>query len=77
MRRSLARASLVNPASLPADAEIAPEWDAFIASVGRPSTQARIKKLLERGLHKPGDVENRLGQVVKSAQSFVPVSCNS
>jgi enoyl-CoA hydratase/carnithine racemase len=55
---------LVNLASLPADAEIAPEWDAFIASVGRPSTQVRIKKLLERGLHKPGDVENRLGHYV-------------
>ena len=55
---------LVNLASLPADAEIAPEWDAFIASVVRPSTQARIKKLLERGLHKPGDVENRLGYYV-------------
>ncbi len=55
---------LVNLASLPADAEIAPEWDAFIASVGRPSTQARIKKLLERGFHKPGDVENRLGYYV-------------
>jgi enoyl-CoA hydratase/carnithine racemase len=55
---------LVNLASLPADAEIAPEWDAFIASVGRPSTQARIKELLERGFHKPGDVENRLGYYV-------------
>jgi hypothetical protein len=44
--------------------EIAPEWDAFIASVGRPTTQARIKKLLERGLQKPGDVENRLGHYV-------------
>jgi hypothetical protein len=69
MRRSLARTSLVNLASLPADAEIAPEWDAFIASVGRPSTQARIKKLLERGLHKPGDVENRLGQVCTKFRS--------
>jgi hypothetical protein len=46
------------------DTEIAPEWDAFIASVGRPSTQARIKELLERGFHKPGDVENRLGYYV-------------
>jgi len=55
---------LVNLASLPADAAIAPEWDAFIASVGRPSTQVRIKKLLERGFHKPGDVENRLGYYV-------------
>jgi hypothetical protein len=55
---------LVNLASLPADAEIAPEWDAFIASVGRPSAQARIKQLLERGFHQPGDVENRLGYYV-------------
>jgi enoyl-CoA hydratase/carnithine racemase len=55
---------LVNLASLPADAEIAPEWDAFIASVGRPSAQARIKKLFERGFHKPGDAENRLGYYV-------------
>src|SRR2546430_16558017 len=29
---------LVNAASLPSDAEIAPEWDAFIASVQRPAS---------------------------------------
>ncbi|MCC8953241.1 enoyl-CoA hydratase/isomerase family protein [Bradyrhizobium sp. Pear77] len=52
---------LVNLASLPADADIAPEWDAFLASVQRPASQNRIKKLLERGFHQPGDVENRLG----------------
>src|SRR5262250_915150 len=51
---------LVNAASLPPDAEIAPEWDACIASIHRPATQARIKKLMERGFHKPGEVENRL-----------------
>src|SRR5712672_950150 len=50
-----------NAASLPPDAEIAPEWDASIASIQRPAGQMRIKKLLERGFHKPGDVENRLG----------------
>lgn len=55
---------LVNLASLPPDAEIAPEWDAFIASIGRPSTRARFEKLFERGFHKPGDVENRLGYYV-------------
>jgi enoyl-CoA hydratase/carnithine racemase len=55
---------LVNIASLPSDADIAPEWDAFIASVQRPTTQARIKTLMERGFHKPGDVENRLGHYV-------------
>jgi enoyl-CoA hydratase/carnithine racemase len=52
---------LVDIASLPDDADIAPEWDAFIASVRRPTTQARIKKLMERGFHKPGDAETRLG----------------
>jgi len=50
-----------NAASLPPDAEIAPEWEASIASIQRPAGQMRIKKLLERGFHKPGDVENRLG----------------
>jgi enoyl-CoA hydratase/carnithine racemase len=51
----------INIASLPADAEIAPEWDACIASIQRAAGQRRIATLLERGLHRPGDVENRLG----------------
>jgi len=55
---------LVNIASLPSDAEIAPEWNAFIASLGRPASQNRIKALMERGFHKAGDVENRLGHYV-------------
>ena len=53
--------NFVNIASLRPDAEIAPEWDACIASIQRPAGQTRINKLLERGFHKPGDVENRLG----------------
>ena len=52
---------LVNRNSLPPDAEIAPEWDAFLASLGRPAAQARIRMLFERGFHQPGDVETRLG----------------
>jgi hypothetical protein len=52
---------LVNIASLPPDSEIVPEWDAFIASVGRPASQTRFKALMERGFHRAGDVENRLG----------------
>ncbi len=52
---------LVNLNSLPPDSEIAPEWDAFIASLGRPAAQARIRTLFQRGFHKPGDVETRLG----------------
>jgi enoyl-CoA hydratase/carnithine racemase len=55
---------LVNVASLPPDSEISPEWGAFIHSLGRTAAQERIKKLMERGFHKPGDVENRLGHYV-------------
>ena len=52
---------LVNIASLPPDLEIKPEWDAFMAALGRPASQKRIEKLMERGFHRAGDVENRLG----------------
>ena len=48
-------------ASLPPDFEIAPEWDVCIASIMRPAAQERIKKLMDQGFHKTGDVENRLG----------------
>lgn len=52
---------LANQADLPSDSEIKPEWDAFITSLARPNTQARIKQLMAKGFHKPGDVETRLG----------------
>ena len=51
-------------ASLPPDYEIAPEWDVCFASIMRPAAQKRISDLLDQGLHKPGDVENRLGHYV-------------
>jgi len=51
----------VDVASLPPDYEIAPEWDVCLASIMRPAAQKRIGMLLERGLHKAGDVKNRLG----------------
>jgi enoyl-CoA hydratase/carnithine racemase len=51
----------VDVASLPPDYEIAPEWDVCLASIMRPAAQTRIGTLLERGLHKAGDVEARLG----------------
>jgi enoyl-CoA hydratase/carnithine racemase len=51
-------------ASLPPDYEIAPEWDVCLASIMRPAAQKRIKMLMESGLHKPGDVEERLGYYV-------------
>ena len=51
-------------ASLPPDFEIAPEWDVCMASIARPAAQKRISLLMERGFHRPGDVENRLGHHV-------------
>ena len=51
----------VNLSSLPPDQEIEIEWNAFLASLARPDAQTRLQALLDRGLHKPGDVERRLG----------------
>src|ERR1700733_301454 len=56
---------LVNAASLPPDVEMAAGWDACIASVARPTTQARIKAFIDLGFHKPGDVENRIGHYLE------------
>jgi len=49
---------------LPPDVEIGAGWDACTASPGRPAAKEGIKALMERGLHKPSDVENRLGYYV-------------
>ena len=51
----------VDVASLPPDYEIAPEWDVCLASIMRLAAQKRIRTLMDRGFHKPGDVETRLG----------------
>ena len=56
--------NLVNAASLPPDVEIAAGWSACLASIVRPAAQERIKTLMARGFHKPGDAENRLGYYV-------------
>jgi enoyl-CoA hydratase/carnithine racemase len=55
---------LVNEGSLPPDVEIRAGWDAFIASAKRPAAEERIRALLELGLQKAGDSENRLGLFV-------------
>ncbi|MGO4329892.1 enoyl-CoA hydratase/isomerase family protein [Cupriavidus sp. 2TAF22] len=52
---------LVDIASLPPDAEIRLEWDAFITSVGRPQAQRKVGELLKLGLQENADVEARLG----------------
>jgi enoyl-CoA hydratase/carnithine racemase len=51
----------VNTQTLPPDSAVAPDWDAFIASVGRPAAQEKIAQLMELGLQKNHDVEARLG----------------
>src|SRR6202166_3801594 len=55
---------LVNT-SLPPDVELGAGWDACIASLGGSAAQNGIKALMERGFHKPGDVENRLGYYLR------------
>jgi enoyl-CoA hydratase/carnithine racemase len=51
---------LVNT-SLPPEVELSAGWDACMAAIARPAAQVGIKALMERGFHKPGDAENRLG----------------
>ncbi|MBS1665382.1 MAG: enoyl-CoA hydratase/isomerase family protein [Bacteroidetes bacterium] len=51
----------VDIASLPPDYEVGAEMIVCYASIGRPATQTKIKKLLDRGLHTAGDAETRLG----------------
>lgn len=51
---------LVNT-SLPPDVELGAGWDACIESLRRPAAQQGIQKLIAEGFHKPGDVEERLG----------------
>jgi enoyl-CoA hydratase/carnithine racemase len=55
---------LVSAACLPADVEISAGWDACMASINRPAAQSKIKTLFERGFHKPGDAETRLGSLL-------------
>jgi len=52
---------LVNAASQTPEVEMAAGWEACMASVARPTTQARLRAFRELGFHKPGDAENRLG----------------
>jgi enoyl-CoA hydratase/carnithine racemase len=63
----------VDVASLPPDFEIAPEWDVCFASIMRPAAQEKIKRLMELGFHKPGDVEERLGYYVGQLGNQVPL----
>jgi hypothetical protein len=50
----------VGVSSLPSDAEVAAEWNAFITSVKRPAAQQRVGKLMGLGLQQNPDIESRL-----------------
>jgi enoyl-CoA hydratase/carnithine racemase len=67
---------MVDVNSLPPDAEIVPEWGAFVAALGRPAAQARLRLLFERGFHVPGDIESRLGYHVGSIGSAVEIAAS-
>jgi hypothetical protein len=41
-----------------------PKRATSLDALGRPAAQQRIQQLMDRGFHKPGDVENRLGYYV-------------
>ena len=56
---------LVYAAILPPDIETAAGWDACMASIARPATQARLKAFRELGFHMPGDAEDRLGSYLE------------
>jgi hypothetical protein len=43
---------------LASDVEMAAGWDACIASLARPATQARMKALFAQGFHKPGFINS-------------------
>ncbi|HTU71911.1 MAG TPA: enoyl-CoA hydratase/isomerase family protein [Trebonia sp.] len=57
----------VNALTLPADEEVPPQLDAFLAGVSRPDVQARNKHLFEQGLQQPGPVEERLAEFAARA----------
>ena len=50
----------VDIASLPPDAELGGEWEAFLHSVQRPAAQQRVMKLMKLGLQSNPDVEKKL-----------------
>jgi enoyl-CoA hydratase/carnithine racemase len=66
----------VDVASLPPDYEVGAEMVVCGPSIGRPETQRRIKPLLDRGLHKAGDVETRLGYHVAQLGAPSPLTAS-
>jgi hypothetical protein len=63
---------LVYVNSLPPDAEIVPEWEAFLAALGRLAAQERIGMLFERGF--TNRVTSRHGSGTARTNSVLPTS---
>jgi enoyl-CoA hydratase/carnithine racemase len=59
--------ALVDVASLPDDAELAPALSAFFASAGRPGAQTRVAALAAHGYGQDSELERRLGELVTLA----------
>ena len=56
--------NLVNQVSLPSVERLAASQTSFLTAVTWPETQRRFQALFERGLNKPGDTENRYGELL-------------
>ncbi|HEY0209057.1 enoyl-CoA hydratase/isomerase family protein [Acerihabitans sp.] len=55
----------VNEQSLPDETAFDIDSTLFIEGVGRPETQARLKALLEKGLQRPGEIEQNFGRALE------------
>ena len=59
----------LNEATLPPISKLAPNMDAFFASVARPEIQARAIALFQKGLQTRSEVELNLGEHIAT---YVP-----
>jgi len=58
--------NLVNQVSLPPTDRLVDSQNSFLTAVTWPETQRRFKTLFDRGLNKPGEVENRYGELLNT-----------
>src|SRR5437870_7735194 len=64
-RRPIAAAkNLVNQVSLPPADRLLEALNSFTTAMTWPETQKRIQALLNRGLNRPGEMENRFGELL-------------
>jgi enoyl-CoA hydratase/carnithine racemase len=58
--------NLVNQVSLPPAERLADSQNSFLTAVTWPETQRRFKTLFDRGLNKPGEMENGYGELLST-----------